>query len=349
MSSERPSRSWLAALRLLAAGAVVVDHAFLLAGHETPVVLAWSTRNLHLGGLAVVVFFVLSGFLVASSWLQDPDLVRFLRKRTLRIFPALVVVVAVSVLALGPALTTLPLLDYATSGGTWQYLRSAVLAPVEFHLPGVFVDNPGSDYVNGSLWTLPLELLCYCLLAIAGVLQLARRRWPVPLAAAALLAATQLVPALSATGFGDPIMFFLLGASIRLFDLPLRRRHGALAAAALAASVLTGVYTPGALALAYLILVVGTTSTGPLTRTDRWGDPSYGVYLWGYPVQQTLVTAGLTAVWPLAAVGAALALALGYASWHLVEKRAMAWGRRPAPRAAAEAPASSQPAVAHAA
>ena len=328
MSSDRQGRTWLAALRLAAASAVVVDHAFLLAGHPTPVVLAWSNRSLHLGGFAVVVFFVLSGYLVTSSWLHQPQLAPFLRKRVLRIWPALLVALAVSTLVLGPLMTTLPVAAYLTDGGTWHYLRGALLMPVELHLPGVFTDNPGTDYVNGSLWTLPLEVLCYCLLGIAGMLGLLARRWPVPLAACLALVATQLIPVLSLTGLGDAVTFFLLGASARLFALPMRARYAAAAAALLIASVVAGIYTVGAFALAYSVLYVGTRQWGPLARSDRWGDPSYGVYVYGYPVQQTFVALGLTAVWPLAVVSGVVVVLLGYASWHLVEKRALAWGRR---------------------
>ena len=327
-SSHAAPASWLASLRLAAAGAVVVDHAFLLTGHPTPVLLAWTGRELHLGGLAVLVFFVLSGYLVTSSWLAEPDLARFLRKRVLRIFPGLATVLLLSVLLLGPAVTQLPLAEYLSSGQTWSYLRGVLLAPIPLHLPGVFLDNPGTDYVNGSLWTLPLELIAYCLLGAAGLLGLVRRRWPLPALAAVLLVATQLVPVLSQSGLGDPLLFFALGASARVFPPPMGTTLAAGASGLLSVSVLLGTYTLGALALTYLILFLGTRTCGPLAHAGRWGDPSYGIYIYGYPVQQALVGAGWTSVWSMAATSVVLVVPLGYLSWHLVEKRAMTWGRR---------------------
>ncbi len=91
-------------------------------------------------------------------------------------------------------------------------------------------------------------------------------------------------------------------------------------------------------ALACLIIYVGTLPCRPAERLHRLGDPSYGMYLSGFVVQQFLVWVGLVHVhqpWLAFVEGAVLATAFGYASWHLVEKRAM---RLVKPRASEPAP-----------
>mgnify|MGYP002776404545 CR=1 FL=1 len=83
------------------------------------------------------------------------------------IFPALAVLVMATVFCFGPVLTTLPITDYFASSDTWGYLSTAALL-VRRGLPGVFVDNPYPQAVNGSLWTLPVEFLCYVSVALIG-------------------------------------------------------------------------------------------------------------------------------------------------------------------------------------
>src|SRR5690606_11509196 len=110
-------------------------------------------------------------------WWSDPHLGRFLMRRGLRLFPALIVLLALTVLVLGAMLTTLPLKEYATNGSTVRYfLYNAVLYPV-YGLPGVFPDNPYPNAVNGSLWSLPVEVSMYLLLPVlATIAALARSR-----------------------------------------------------------------------------------------------------------------------------------------------------------------------------
>ena len=115
--------------------------------------------------LAVGVFFVISGYLISGSWERRPQLPRYLTNRVLRIIPGLFLVVVVSAFVLGPLVTTLAAGDYFTDGGTYSYLRNAVLIP-NYALPGVFAGNPFPGAVNGSLWTLPAEFACYLVVPV---------------------------------------------------------------------------------------------------------------------------------------------------------------------------------------
>ena len=123
------------------------------------------------------------------------------------------------------------------------------------------------------------------------------------------------------------------------------RRHLVALAALVVAFI--GVTTHQAIvaipALACLVIYLGTLPCRPAERLHRLGDPSYGMYLSGFVIQQFLVWVGLVQVhqpWLSFVEGAVLATAFGYASWHLVEKRAM---RLVKPRASEPAPPMSAP------
>lgn len=104
------------ALRLIAAGTVVVTHAFEL-GRRTdssdPLVLLLGPHEL-LGVYGVYVFFIISGFLITRSFMRRRSLAGYLTRRVLRIFPALIVSVLACAFVVGPALTQWPLRAYLT-------------------------------------------------------------------------------------------------------------------------------------------------------------------------------------------------------------------------------------------
>src|SRR5919202_5926078 len=147
-------------LRLTAATAVLVSHAFRLTGSTEPVA---AITGETLGDVAVAVFFAVSGFLVAGSWCRDPRLGRFLARRAKRIWPGLAVAVLFTVYVVGPIFTRLPLKEYLDSGGTHAFLGWLVMVP-SHRLPGVFTSNP-LGLANASLWTLPVEFKAYLLVA----------------------------------------------------------------------------------------------------------------------------------------------------------------------------------------
>ncbi|MBK6747273.1 MAG: acyltransferase [Ottowia sp.] len=135
---------------MMAALTVLYSHHFALTSQAEPSFLGLYSW----GGAAVIVFFVISGYLVTSSWYNDPNVLRFSLRRFLRIWPALTVVVICTAYVLGAYVTTLPLHTYWTHGATAAYLRTLAMQ-VHFVLPGVFEENPYARGVNGSLWTIP--------------------------------------------------------------------------------------------------------------------------------------------------------------------------------------------------
>jgi len=323
------------ALRLAAALIVILGHAFRLTGDVGPVFAGTTIAT-----LGVKIFFVVSGYLVAQSWLRDPHPGRFLRRRLLRIVPALVAVVVLTAFVLGPAVTNLPILGYLADQRAWLYLANLAFYPAD-ELPGVFAANVAPHEVNGSLWSLPPELSMYLLLPVlAGVSLALGGAYRLFILAACLVTLCALLvlpaPELRAwTIYGTRVWawfavapFFLFGACYAFcgWDRYLNRAVAAGLLALLAVMPGMAVVTELLLILAlpYVVLAFGTAAApfgGALTRS---GDYSYGLYLYAFPIQQALVAAGV----PAGALGnfalaALLAGGCAILSWHLIERPAL--------------------------
>lgn len=140
-------------IHLAGALLVVLGHQYVLMGCAAPFIL-----GVDINGLGVRIIFVMSGYLITESWLRSKGVKQYLSKRFMRIYPPLAVCVVLTVVVIGPVFTRCSLKEYWP--GALDYLiKNMVLYP-KFDLPGVFQDNP-NQAVNGSLWTLPVEVACY--------------------------------------------------------------------------------------------------------------------------------------------------------------------------------------------
>lgn len=324
------SRDNFDAIRLFAALAVLYGHAYYLTGGIMPGVF-----GNEIGTLAVKVFFVISGYLVTESWRRDPSPSRYLWRRGLRIFPGLAVNTLLCTFLLGPIVSTLPLAEYLHSPLIPRYLENIVLRPASL-LPGVFHSVPYPDAVNGSLWTLPVEFGMYL---IAPLLVLWGRGQKIRLVVGCIAlcaVSVYLVRIHDATlgSHGKTILmalgvapYFLLGAVWRVVA-PQKAFNVQAALFALALlPLIPGNDVAYEIAL-YLVLPYATLSVAlakpPLFGwVGRFGDFSYGVYIYAFPIQQTVALYCHTENQPLmnAALSVVPTLILAAASWHLVEKR----------------------------
>ena len=141
-------------LRHLAAFLVLFAHSFVISGQLPTALLAAFPALAGVAVLGVTLFFIISGYLVTQSWVQQPDALAFVRKRFLRIYPGYAVCLLFAV-AVGAALTELPAQAY-WGGGVVQYLARNLALQNHLFLPGVFEANPVKSAVNGSLWTIPV-------------------------------------------------------------------------------------------------------------------------------------------------------------------------------------------------
>jgi peptidoglycan/LPS O-acetylase OafA/YrhL len=161
-------------IRLLAALMVMFFHAFYLFKSSKPYIHAFTLiQGESIGGIAVYIFFFLSGMFITSSFTNSKSNYAFMIMRIFRIWPALIVCIMITVFIVGPLVSTYTTKEYFSLRGTWDYLIHGVLLyHVRFTLPGVFNSNYYPSAVNGSIWTLPIEMICYfmvCLFGIAGV------------------------------------------------------------------------------------------------------------------------------------------------------------------------------------
>jgi len=290
-----------------------------------------------LGHLAVAGLLNAGGFLVGGSLLSKGDPVRYVLARAFRIYPGLVAAVLFT-MAIGAAFTTLPLSAFLSSPETGRYgwMTGTAIAGVLHKLPGVFLDNPLPEAVNGSLWTLPFELRMYgWLLGFWLISKLLRTRWlPVALG---VIGTVALVGYWASSGVIQELTWnrktnwlfamFFLGVnlySVRRF-VPLRPAFAVVATLALvgtAALSHAGFRVIYSVALAYLMVYV--VYGLPPIRALLTSDYSYGVYVYAFPVQQAVVALvpGVSA-WTVTALTTPVVLLLAALSWHLIERPAL--------------------------
>jgi peptidoglycan/LPS O-acetylase OafA/YrhL len=329
-------------LRLFAAGLVLWSHCYPLTGRPEPLAGVVGATG---GEIGVIMFFAMSGFLIARSWSEDPSPGRYALKRALRLLPALAVAVAFTTFVVGPLFTTLPLGDYLTDQGTWLYfVRASLLVTISGHLPGVFADNVYPAAVNGSLWTLPVETGCYVMVAVLGLLGIVRRSGLLLAGAVVcLLAVTPLSPlrhtiGAAAAGGDTAIVAELIGTFLLgsvFYALRARLRLSWLVLAALALLWLLTwksrwIEFTTVLLFAYGTLVLAFRSPAGLRRAVAPGDVSYGVYVYAFPVQQSLWALWGSGLRPgvMFAVAAPVTYLLALLSWRVIERPALRLKRR---------------------
>jgi peptidoglycan/LPS O-acetylase OafA/YrhL len=321
-------------LRLLAAAMVIFGHAYPLTGNVAPGLLANGIQT-----IGVKIFFVISGYLITKSWQSDPNLYRFWLKRALRIMPGLTCLCLVTVFILGPLISTLGVADYLSNPGTGFYFWNLLLYPI-YQLPGVFQGNIYGPAVNGSLWSLPVEVAMYIGVPVIVSRYVLIGKIATPLVAAGLLLASiifvrlspRVVPIVfwgsSLTSTMDAAFYFYAGATFAVHRLERFASLPAAIAAFAIAAVVVNHYVWGELALAvvlpFTVIAIGITSITPLERMLHGRDYSYGLYLYGFVVQQEVVHL-LGPLTPLrnAILSLPIALLCSIVSWHLVEKQAL--------------------------
>lgn len=152
-------------IRFFAAIGVIISHSFYVAKNKPDLLYVFSNGQINLGGVAVGIFFFFSGLYVTKSLMRTEKARNFMWKRCVRIFPQLWIVVAVCVFILGPIWSSENIIEYFSDIETYKYFLNAFLIPIH-NLPGVFENNIYDATVNGPLWTMPIEFIAYCSLAV---------------------------------------------------------------------------------------------------------------------------------------------------------------------------------------
>ncbi len=315
-------------MRLLAALAVIYGHASAVTGRGPGDIFLQFVGYKFIGGVAVDVFFVLSGFLITASAMSGKGIVYFVVSRLLRIYPALIVCIFLSVFVLGPLLTVDD--GYWQSAQTWRYFFGNITAyRTEYFLPGVFV-GLHDPAINGSLWSLTVEVRLYLMIGLGLVVGVFSRKWVFNTLFFSVIILGYFVPEMFASLFSSEnhrhvALMFMIGAFAWVNRDSIPMAPGILFVFLVFAAALHGTEKFGfayILLLPYLVFYIAVGRWG--LWFNRCGDYSYGAYLYGWPCQQLV----LLAFPQISNIGntllaAALALSLSVLSWHLVEKSSL--------------------------
>jgi peptidoglycan/LPS O-acetylase OafA/YrhL len=327
-------------LRLLFASFVVITHSYVLSGLKNCDWLCQITGGqVVLSNIGVSGFFIISGFFIFRSVERTQSPVDYYRNRFLRLYPALLVVLSLTVL-LTPFVYDGSIGSYFKNGSARTYIfNNLSLYGAQGAISGVFENNPYKNTINGSLWTIPYEFTMYVVVSFFFFI---RTR--------TTLIALLLLLLFSVLLIGD--IFFLdqiaghrvlLLNSRSLLTLSTFFMAGALLAAVKIENFIWGDQTCILAALLFIaslifhffeiarfitlpILVIGfgIRSTPVLNSIgEKLGDLSYGVYIYAFPVQQTLEYYFKFNYWQLMLSGIVISYLLAYASWHLIEVRAL--------------------------
>ncbi|HVS95927.1 MAG TPA: acyltransferase [Puia sp.] len=337
-------------LRLVAALLVLLSHCYGF-GHQDP--FQRLTNDLVRGSdIAMPVFFFLSGLLVTQSLDHSPSRLNFLWRRVLRLYPAIFLFVALTALVMGPLVTTLPMRDYFADPLFGQYWQTALLVRVYHHLPGVFTTSPHGRLVNVSLWSLPLEIKLYAMLFLIGLLRSRLVLLGAMFAGIAFLLAGMVlytpVETMLKMVFGPSFLlepytrfsvYFLIGVVAYEYRSRIVVYNYWLFLLPLAWLIAAWIPFPEILSLVLLpatVLFAGLKGSRLLSKITPRPDLSYGIYIWGFPVQQLIITN-----WNIGNDGLVFGLDLVFTlplallSWYAVESPALRWKtKRPSSRTA---------------
>src|SRR5258706_3880537 len=318
-------------LRFISSLFVIISHSYDLTGHDDQELLMRVSRNTyHFSSLGLICFFVISGYLVSQSLFSSSSVFNYAWKRFLRIVPALCGVILFSMLVIGPLFTTLGIAGYFLSPDTYTYLRNILFVlPLQWELPGVFTGNPVKA-VNGSLWTLILEGRLYILIALLNIVFFFKKKIILPVVFALLVIATPWFS--DAFGPASPFPFYFVlylfaGVIAALYKKKLRYNKW-LFLTALSIIILycfTDTVNPLTfIAFPYLILYLAQLPSR-LHHFARYGDFSYGMFLYSFPIQQCIVhlTNGTISILLMIFLSMILTLPFAVLSWKWIESKAL--------------------------
>jgi peptidoglycan/LPS O-acetylase OafA/YrhL len=319
----------------LAVGVIAVHTVMACYGPDSQEMRAfWNSPLQPILLFVVPSFFALSGFLVAGSLFRN-SIPGFLALRALRIFPALGCELLISALIIGPAFTALPLREYFSNEQFRAYFLNLV-GDVHQQLPGVFLDIPFDNMINFQLWTIPHELECYIALALLAIVGWTRK--PLLFALTTLIAIIVLsAPAIyhGETFAVRPapvpgrvcVLAFLCGVLLYLWRSRIPFNIMLFGLAAMLSWVLLSSYQTlfvAAIPLSYVTVWLGLQNP-KRNLVVAGSDYSYGLYLYGAPVQQALVQVlpqyrVWYVIWPLTVAVAGMA---AFLSWNLIEAQVL--------------------------
>lgn len=322
-------------LRVFAALSVTFTHSFdLLNKSQNEVLTKLTNGRVNFSFVGLSIFFSISGYLVAKSAATSPSLKNYLWKRFLRIQPMLFVLCILTVFILGPGFSTFSLKEYFNNNNSWSYFRNILpLFGMQFTLPDVFLTNIKVAEVNGSLWTLVLEERLYLFLSLLFCIKQSKKIFFILIVAALNL--IYLIKSLNFFDFDIPFMesfigfypLIFLNASV-CFLLQIKFGKGKFIYLLISLAIIILAITFKPLSFLQLfaipVFVIGIAHLkGAFNIAGKYGDFTYGIYIFSFPVQQIFIAKGMFLNSPYQLFFATLLTVIPMAvlSWHFIEKK----------------------------
>jgi peptidoglycan/LPS O-acetylase OafA/YrhL len=326
-------------VRLIASLMVLFSHSFYLFSKDSIDPLHYLSGGIFtFGNIGVYVFLIVSGYLITQSLINSKTRLNFLWRRVIRIFPALWVMILLSVFLFGPLMSKSGFIDYYRNLDNYDFLKNIFLfVPNNFKIPSVFSNNPIGTY-NGCLWTITYEVYFYLILVLFYVLRLFRFK--------ILLLAQWLIFIFIQHYLGDKIyiysysspwilnlnleqcfrlfIFFEAGVILYLFKeiFSMQKFFIVLFICSGLVSYLFGFSNLTIDLILPPLVIYFAISNNYFSFFEKYGDYSYGIYLYGYIIQQFLVSLHLSYMneYLLFLLSLLITFIVAFLSWNLVEK-----------------------------
>ena len=320
-------------LRLFAAVSITYAHSFNHTPGYIEPLASLVNNKINVADIGLAIFFSISGYLIAKSALSSASLKNYFWKRLLRIQPLLIVVCFLSVIFIGLFFTSLSFKEYIFNSHTWTYFRNIFPATgIQFNLPGVFGNYAGENGINGSLWTLVVEERLYLLLGV--VLFLPKYNKVILCLVTAVLNCCYLVdiifhqnviPFIN-TAAGFYALLFLNASVLFLLNINLARQPIKYLLAGVLFFLLSITIQPLFFLQLYAlpVLILSAARVKCFTNNaGKYGDFTYGIYLFSFPVQQMLNAVESIRGNPYKIFFTTMLLVVPFSilCWNLVEKR----------------------------
>lgn len=314
-------------LRLLFSTLVIFSHSFDLTGGED--FLFSLTKTTSFGAIAVAFFFVLSGYLIFQSLENSKSLLDYFWKRSLRLFPALFVMLCFSMVIIA-------FLNYKVlfHKDFWLYLPNNLsLYRVQYNIVGIFTKNPYPNAINGSLWSLAYEFTMYILISFLFFVKTSiSKRNILIIAFIVSVLCTALNPNFLSIFYKsihlEPALFYKLsalffgGALMNYVKIKFNIKFFILLLGFLSISFYYEVFhITSSFIFPILIIPLGNSYFKHFQLPDKLGDISYGVYIYAFFIQQVFMNFFDLSPLLLFTLSTIVTYLLSYFSWHLVEKQ----------------------------
>ncbi|MCF6244081.1 MAG: acyltransferase [Sulfurovum sp.] len=330
-------------IRFIAAFMVLYTHSFSLLSGDILDEPLRRAMDMSFGDIAVDVFFITSGFLITSSYLNRRNLIAFAWARILRIYPGLIAAMIFCVFVIGILFTNLTTAEYLSDSQTYKYFFKNIILffNVEFNLPGVFQGLPFSSTVNGSLWTLPYEVRMYVILAFILTLVVFFKRKTksitfkkvflfIGLFSIFILLLNHFYTLREGSIFVENMIrlgsAFFVGAMFYIWKEHIVLTYKwffvlllVLVISSIDKDIFFIVYS---LTLPYLIFFLAYVPKGVIRQFNKVGDYSYGMYIYAFPVQQSLIHLYPNiSIIEMILYAFVITLILAILSWNFIEKK----------------------------